>query len=594
MAPRPLRAPLAAAALALLLSTGVVCDPSGLRQGYTSIPGVVEPNTPGAPGVPVSAKLQTLLGPNANLNRVHYVRTLNVSQSVPVDVVVVLVPGYLGGATTFDSIARDLVTAVGPRMEVWAIDRRPNQLEDQLGALHAYVGSENHDLDAIREGAQFYFADTDAAPLGDFPGPGDLDIEQDGAFDAQTPLVDAFGVSRLPVIFEQDDVRFLANWGIDLYMRDWKLLIEKARQVVGEDGLVLLGGHSQGTSWATLFAAYDFDPGPGVQAGHDLVDGLILLEGPGIRPPPCTPSGTPPPPATATDYLAEVAALAEPGGPDNFQRDLVIGGQPVLKLTDLGTVGQVASIAAYYDPDSPSLIQRTPVFGSSLLGLLLSSPATNQAIAGMFIDDDFSLNVAFRAGMGFTDDGPNYYALGVYRATPSTSGPLRTWKDFDDPTLPVCPPHARDENLIGGVGCAIDLTANPGDREVSSIDTFLRTQFEVNNGFEWYFLSGRVSLDFRFCNDSSALGDESLLAITQNANVDVPVLGIGGGNGLTPTTASYGTYFDSIATLPGDKRAFVLPGYAHLDPLTAKTNEAVPLIVEFIDRLEAGASPVFP
>ena len=114
------------------------------------------------------------------------------------------------------------------------------------------------------------------------------------------------------------------------------------------------------------------------------------------------------------------------------------------------------------------------------------------------------------------------------------------------------------------------------------------------NGFEWYFLDGHVSLDFAYGNDSSSLGDESLLAITQNASMSKPVLGIGGGNGLTPTVNSYNVYFGSIATAAGNKKAFILPGYAHVDPLIAHTNEAVPLIVSFLQQIEAGANPVFP
>jgi pimeloyl-ACP methyl ester carboxylesterase len=97
----------------------------------------------------------------------------------------------------------------------------------------------------------------------------------------------------------------MAHWGIDLYMRDWKLLVDKARPLVGEDGVVLLGGHSQGTTWASIFAAYDFDPTADVDPGHAHVGGLILLEGGGVRPTPrWNPNDPPPPPpAGATEYL---------------------------------------------------------------------------------------------------------------------------------------------------------------------------------------------------------------------------------------------------------------------------------------------------
>ena len=558
--------------------------PVQIWQVNRSIPGYVEPNTPGAPGVSIPAKIAALLGEDANLNRVSYVKTFPVTLKRP-RTIVIFIPGFLGGATTFDPLARDLVAAGNERLQVWSVDRRPNQLEDQLGGLHAEQALETGDPTAIFEGAQFYFPDTDLPPVDNFPGPEDLDINLDGVLDPQLPLVDDMGVERLPILFEQDDVRFLGSWGIDLYMRDWKRLVEKARRVVGRNGLVVLGGHSQGTGWASIFAAYDFDPGPGVEAGYELIDGLILLEGGGVRP-----SSNPPP--TAAEYVQQVADLTTPGGPDVFLQDLILGGIPVLSLTDLGTIGQVASIAAVADPDAPAVIQRTPVLGLGLIGVLLRAPATNLTVAGLFLDDDFSPNPAFRATIGFSDNGPNLFGVfgPVYWAFPDPGGALRSWKNFDDPTLPVCPPSTPGD----GTGCAINLTTDPGDREVSDINTFLRTQYEVNNGFEWYFLSGRVSLDFSYGNDSSSLGDESLLAITQNANVDIPVLGIGGTNGLARSEASFDTYFGSIATPAGDKKAVILPGYAHVDPLVADQNEALPLILDFMDQIRSGASPVFP
>lgn len=579
--PLPLLALLAPALAASGLGVGP-CTPRTptLRQEYLSIQGFREPHTPGAPGVPLPQKLVDLHGKQVDLNRVHFVRTWLAGVPGLPDTILVLIPGFLGGATTFDPLARDLVSAGGGRIEVWAVDRRPNQLEDRLGALHALAGAQQGDPDAIFEGAQFYFPDTDGGIEGVFPEPGDdFDLNLDGDFDPQLPLQDAFGALRGPIVFEQDDVRFAAHWGIDTYMRDWKILVERARRMVHKKGRVLFGGHSQGTSWASIFAAYDFDPGPGVEAGYQLVDGLILLEGGGVRPP----AGTPP---TRSEYLDALADLGSPGGGEIFLENLVLGGIPVLELIDLGTIGEVAALAGFFDPDAPALIQRTPILGSSLLAFLLAAPATNRAVAGLFLDDDFSANPAFRATLGFIDEtGPNFFstALRVYIANPHLDGSPRTWKRFDEP-LPSCPPHTRND----GVGCAINLNVDPGDREVSDIDAFLRTQFEVQNGFEWYFLSGRVSLDFAYGNDSSSLGDESLLAITQNAQVDVPVLGIGGGNGLAPSAAAFASYFGSIATPAGDKKACILAGYAHLDPLIADQNEAVPLILDMLGALERG------
>jgi hypothetical protein len=507
-----------------------------------------------------------------------------------------------------DPLARELVAAFRGELEVWTIDRRPNQREDRLGALHARAGASRGEFDTLAEGAQFYFADTDLAPLGNFPGPEDLDVDLDGVLDPKTPLTDAFGVTREAVILEQDDARFMAYWGVDTYVRDWRILVEEARRRVGRRGLVLLGGHSHGTTWATIFAAYDFDPDEDVDAGHHQIDGLMLLEGSGVAP-----DGgfgviaDVDPPADAAAYRAIVDALAAPGGPDVFWSDLALGGVPIVGLQDLGAAAEIAALAGIFQPDEPALARRTPVLGTGLLAFAFPSPATNRAAAGLFLDDDFQPLATFRASIGFSGDGLNFlFSLPIqdptgflrefYVAGPAFEGGLRTWQRFDSPTLPTCPPQLVDQSP----GCALLDNGPPSDpddpgaqprengheREVTDIDDLLRSQFEHRNGLEWYFGAGRIDLDLSFGNDSSSLGDESLLAVTQNAQVDVPVLAIGGSNGLTPEAKSFATYLDSIATRPRDREIVILEGYAHVDVVTAFHNEAVPVIAEWIERLD--------
>jgi pimeloyl-ACP methyl ester carboxylesterase len=570
--------------------------------------GFVEPHTPGS-GAPeevtAAPGLEALLGAPVNLNRVTTVRTRwqGPGHGAPRPrAILVLIPGFLGGATTFDPLARDLVAAFRGKLEVWAVDRRPNQLEDRLGSLHAQRGVREPECRtsppapgcALFEGAQFYFPDRDARPFGDFPGPRDLDLDLDGVLDAQLPLTDAFGVLRGPILFAQDDVRFMAHWGLDTYFRDWKRLIASARRTVGRGGLVLLGGHSQGTGWATLFAAYDFDPDPGrVLAGHELIDGLVLLEGGGAGP------GEDVKPSLA-EYESAVAALEAPAGPSVFLTSLL----GLIDLLPLGQVGEVASLAAVHQPDEPSLSQRTTIFGSGTVSFLLSAPATNRATLGFFLDDDFSSFGAFRASIGFSDDGENVYSTSLgtpfYQALANDA--LRTWKEFDDPTLPTCPPNFEEVSP----GCALLDNGPPSapgggpqvngpEREVTSLDDFAKTQFGKANGFEWYFASGRPNLDFSYGRDASALvaeslardpGDEGPLVITQNAEVDVPVLAIGGSNGLTPEPKSFESYLGSIATPEDERQVHILSGYAHIDVLTAERNEAVPLVADFIRRVQ--------
>ncbi len=581
-----------------------------LSQEVVEMPGYVEPHTPGS-GMPEEVVLGPdhpvvrLLGPDPDLNKVSYIRTrTRVPRGRHPRAVLILIPGFLGGGTTFDPLARQLALRFRGDLEVWAVDRRPNQLEDRLGALHAVEGARDPLCERtppdpgcpIFEGAQFYFPDLDLPPLGNFPGPEDKDVDLDGELDPQLPLVDRFGVSRTSINLQQDDVRaFFAYWGIDTYARDWKLLAEKARRLVGEHGLVLMGGHSQGTSWATVFAAYDFDPDPDVvDAGYDYLDGLVLLEGGGIGP------GQLSKPSLSA-YELWIRGIAEFNVPA-FLEDF--SGIPLLGL---GNSGEVAAIAGHFMPDEPSLIQRTPTFGTGLVSLLLGAPATNEAVTGFFLDDDFSPISAFRASIGFSDNGPNTFLPGgagllpFYLAGPANDGSgLRTWIDYDevdetcvDPT--VSPGCAIVDNGPPSLPSDPFPKTNGVEREVSSLQDFLLTQFGKANGFEWYFVDRRVSLDFEYGNDSSALvaesvardGTEGPLVITQNANVDVPVLAIGGSNGLAPEPRSFERYLSSIATPVEDQRVVVLEGYAHLDATMARDNEAAQEIEDFVDDLLA-------
>src|SRR5262245_50174780 len=171
--------------LALLLPSLAAAKPPPGRvdQRVVHSPGFVEPHTPGSGAseeVPAAPGLEALLGAAPDLNRVSTVRTTwaGPGRRRP-KVVLILIPGFLGGASTFDPLARDLVLAFRGELEVWAVDRRPNQLEDRLGSLHGFAGAEEAEYKshppapgcALFEGAQFSFAVLDRGPRGVFPGP---------------------------------------------------------------------------------------------------------------------------------------------------------------------------------------------------------------------------------------------------------------------------------------------------------------------------------------------------------------------------------------------------------------------------------------
>lgn len=584
--------------LLALPTLGPASCPSGgpgrsfVVQQYLHVPGYVEPHTPGSGiggvEIPASANVQSIVGADPDLNRVTYLRTfLSKPAAQPPNAILILVPGFLGGGGTFSPLAKDLVTKYNGNLEVWAIDRRPNQLEDRRGSdygldLLANATNDDEVREALYAATFFYLPEPDES----------VDTNGNGIVDPPTELPDALGNLRSYVKLSQDDARFFAHWGVDTYVRDWKILVDTARSIVGEDGVVLFGGHSQGTYWTSVFAAYDFDPDPNVvDAGYSHVDGLVLLEGGGAR-------GASASAPDLTSYEASVAALEQPGGPDVF-----LGSFQGIEPAILGPGAELAGLAGIHLPSEPAIVQQTEVFLAPPFSLFFGAPTDNRSLIGFFLDDDFQAFTAFRAGLGFSDDGVNLFApagggLGEFYVA-QDNGDLRRWKDFDDPTLPTCPPNMPRRTP----GCAIldngprplptDLPRTWGvEKEPTSLADILEIQALPSNFIEWYFGSGRPNLDGSFGYDSSALvaesvaanGTEGPLVLTQNANVDVPVLCIGGSNGLAPSERSFTPYLDSIATSAADKQIVLLEGYAHVDPLTAKHNEAVPPMVDWINR----------
>ncbi|ADD28924.1 alpha/beta hydrolase [Meiothermus ruber] len=112
---------------------------------------------------------------------------------------VIFVPGFLGGATNFDILARRLVLAA-PGWAVWAWDRRANGLEDRRGFTtpDPWAYYQNH-------------------PLPEFP--------------------------------------FLKDWGLRVHLEDLERVVSQARS----SGPVVLAGHSLGASLVSLYALYRGD-----------------------------------------------------------------------------------------------------------------------------------------------------------------------------------------------------------------------------------------------------------------------------------------------------------------------------------------------
>ena len=177
-------------------------------------------------------------------------------------------PGFEGGAAGFKPLAENLIAravAQSFELEVWAVDRRSNQLEDMVG------------LDLAEQ-----YADPQIALDWLFGGELSLTLH---------PLL-AAGPNRRAVFYDtQADVPFIANWSPLVFSQDIDAVVTAARAVAKNQN-VFLGGHSAGTGFTARYAATDFNltgVGP-ADPGYAKLRGLVLLEGGGASVPATPPS----------------------------------------------------------------------------------------------------------------------------------------------------------------------------------------------------------------------------------------------------------------------------------------------------------------
>ena len=149
--------------------------------------------------------------------------------------VLVLIPGTNGGAGNFSILGPELAREV-PGLQVWALDRREQALEDTSMMKKAASGkaSAQQVLDYYLPGAKQQFKPHEAK-----------------------------------------DFQFMKHWGMQMQLEDARVVIKAASQ---GGRTVILGGHSLGASMAAAYAAWDFNGSPGYKdiAGIVAIDGGLL------------------------------------------------------------------------------------------------------------------------------------------------------------------------------------------------------------------------------------------------------------------------------------------------------------------------------
>ncbi len=554
------------AALALVLAAGALGASSAFGCSKSSSGPAASPYVPPAasavvePGVRREIAIVASKAPPPNpltgdatpaeQNRLRVVRyRVDTAASSPVAAraIVIMMPGFLGGAGSFDPLARALVRRgkddpAGP-IEVWAIDRRSNLLEDTHGSDVAEVRQDT-------SWAERYYVEGETIEGKTFAG-----------------------------FHDESDLPQESEWGMATTVDDLRAVVALVPPPERKGRVVLLG-HSLGATIAEAYAAWDFADlagGPATR-GFDELAGLVLIDGV---------SGAeldPPSAFDTTAYTATEPGTVGGGGGGAFSAPnlaQIRKYQPFISLPFLGVAvyeqAERMAMAATFAPAAPRLADDDLTNTLAIVLGLTSAQIpklTNEAAFG-FAFDDASCNVTIAGvSIGAGTGGPvaSYDSLfGPKLIHPSDPSASYTWVPFDR-TSPTELTDLRD--------AARSWYAGPG-----------------LNFAEWYF-PARLTLDASFVGSLNiAEGDVRTtygLRARHGAELDLPILALAAQLTLDPapapgstqpqTAKSYDKLRAMVASNPigagrplagtprTDARAFQLrlaAGFTHIDPLAA-------------------------
>ncbi len=314
---------------------------TGIRRDTFQVAGVVPPPNP-----------TTGAATPAELNATVVVRyRKDADPPAAASAIVLLMPGTNAGAGGFDPLARHLVRrsiAAGRPIEIWALDRRANLLEDTRG-LDAAEAAENAEI------AQRWYFETDT-----IAGQGFAAFKNAG------------------------ELGFESEWGLATHIGDVMKVLEKIPAAERKQR-VFLGGHSLGGIFSEAFAAWRFEDGT---RGSEQLAGVILLDG-----------AMWPEPLTEDDYLNRGFGRAN----DAPGLKKVRSDAPIFELPLIGVAAharlEVLALRALFDPARVMIDDGRDEMLKLLLLLGSGVPKlTNEAAFGLATDAEYSATGAANIG----------------------------------------------------------------------------------------------------------------------------------------------------------------------------------------------------
>lgn len=476
----------------------------------------------------------------AACDRIGYLRFRSAGgpkRSPNADAVIALIPGFLGGAADFDQVGRNTVRNAarrGRHIEVWALDRRSNCLEDHTG-VHV----------AAREG--------DATIAWDYYwGSRELDGRRFDGFVGQS------------------DASWLNDVGLEQTMNDWyTVVLEGLPRRRDRVRKLVCGGHSMGGPLTALFASWDFDGDPSTRrdAGFRQCAGLVGLDtrlrfasdDDGGLPISLSPSGI-----LGLAFVATGSPYVNtpPITPETIQVPSVFGVGTFLEPQGTDLLRELPRTIGI-DLAQRFLFSRDPAHFATQMPNIRDFTITNEAtLAGVF--DDNSAPLSFlRSSLGFLTGGPvvekNFPTPDDTQALPEDPDtPLYSWQDYRE---------------VGRDGAAVPLNGSGEpftyrNSEITDLRQFARIQFEAPANFIEQYFPTRLLRDL----DDVGSGDRSgaLAKIRYDGVAKRPALLINAADSDANTPDVDGPPFSGDP--PNGRRrskTILIPGYNHLDVATA-------------------------